>query len=328
MECRLVQKHDPSRRHLEKTVFFDGNVAHTMYSLDQLRAFVAVAEELHFGRAADRLNMTQPPLSRQIQKLEKDIKVLLFTRDNRRVALTPAGKAFLAEARSLLAHAQSAPELARRISAGSVGQIRIGFTAGSSFGLLGKLLAEISSELVGISIDLREMVTSEQLNALDMGQIDLGLGRPPVDARVFEAMTVGREALVVAVPTGHRLCELDRPLTPADVASEPMVMHSPIKARYFYDLTVREVPTSSDLVAHTASQILTIIALVAGGHGIAMVPESTKVLGYQGVSYLAFRGGLENPVELQAVWKRETGNPALERVLDLLSRRFASLPTP
>lgn len=297
-----------------------------MYSLDQLRAFVAVAEELHFGRAAERLSMTQPPLSRQIQKLEKDIKVLLFTRDNRQVALTPAGKAFLAEARSLLAHAESAPELARRISTGSLGLIRIGFTAGSSFGMLGKLLAEISTELVGISIDLREMVTSEQLNALEMGQIDLGLGRPPVDSRVFEAMTVGREALVVAVPTGHRLCALDRPVTPEDVVSEAMVMHSPIKARYFYDLTVREVPTSSDLVAHTASQILTIIALVAGGHGIAMVPESTKVMGYRDVSYLPFRGGSKAPVELQAVWKRGTENPTLDRVLDLLSRRFVTLP--
>ncbi|MGO4383194.1 LysR family transcriptional regulator [Specibacter sp. RAF43] len=295
-----------------------------MYSLDQLRSFVAVAEELHFGRAAERLNMTQPPLSRQIQKLEKDIKVQLFTRDNRRVTLTPAGSAFLGEAKSLLAHAASAPELARRISAGSVGLIRIGFTAGSSFGLLGKLLAEISAELVGISIDLREMVTSEQLKALDMGEIDLGLGRPPADEHVFQTLTVGREELVVAVPEGHALCSLQRPLTPQDLGTESMIMHSPIKAKYFYDLTVRAVPSSSHKVAHSASQILTIIALVAGGHGIAMVPESTKIMGYHGVRFLAFKGDVQTPVELQAVWKKESENPALERVLDLLGRRFHS----
>ncbi|RAX49566.1 LysR family transcriptional regulator [Arthrobacter sp. AQ5-05] len=298
-----------------------------MFSLDQLRAFVAVAEELHFGRAAERLNMTQPPLSRQIQKLEKSIKVQLFHRDNRHVALTPAGKAFLTEARSLLAHAQSAPDLARRISDGSSGLIRIGFTAGSSFGLLGKLLAEITEELDGISIDLREMVSSEQHSSLELGQIDIGLGRPPVDTRVFDTMTVEREELVVAVPSGHKLCSLGRPVTPCDIAAEPMVMHSPIKARYFYDLSVRAVPTSSDNVAHTASQILTIIALVSGGHGIAMVPESSKVMGYQGVQYLEFKGDIHTPVELQAVWKKGFDNPALGRVLDLLERRFTEMTT-
>ncbi len=303
-------------------------VFRTMFSLDQLRAFVAVAEELHFGRAAERLNMTQPPLSRQIQKLEKSIKVQLFKRDNRHVALTPAGKAFLTEARSLLAHAQSAPELARRISDGSSGLIRIGFTAGSSFGLLGKLLAEISAELDGISIDLREMVTTEQHSSLELGLIDIGLGRPPADTRMFDTMTVGREDLVVAVPVGHHLCSLGRPISPQDVAAEPMVMHSPIKARYFYDLSVRAVPTSSDNVAHTASQILTIIALVSGGHGIALVPESSKVMGYQGVDYLEFKGDIHTPVELLAVWKRGFDNPALERVLDLLARRFSTTIKP
>src|SRR3954469_19722992 len=128
-----------------------------MYSFDQLRGFVAVAEELHFGHAAERLKMTQPPLSRQIQKLERAIGVRLFERDNRRVELTAAGTAFLSEARRLLALADNAPDLARRISAGSVGTVRIGFTAASTYAVLPAVLRRIDEKLPDIDVDLYEM---------------------------------------------------------------------------------------------------------------------------------------------------------------------------
>src|SRR3954463_13556979 len=114
-------------------------------TLDQVRSFVAVAEELHFGRAADRLRMTQPPLSRQIQKLERAVGAQLLERDSRRVALTAAGEAVLGEARRMLALADAAPEVARRVSAGSSGLLRLGFTAASTFGVLGDLLNRIAA---------------------------------------------------------------------------------------------------------------------------------------------------------------------------------------
>lgn len=291
-----------------------------MYSLDQLRSFVAVAEELSFRRAAERLNMTQPPLSRQIQKLEKDIQVLLLVRDNRSVVLTAAGSAFLEEARRLLAHAESAPEIARRISQGSTGLLRIGFTAGSALQLLGAILNDMSVELPGISVDLREMVTSEQVAAIENGDIDLGLARPPMDYELFDAITIHREALVVAVPVNHALTKLERRIWPDDLKNEPMIMHSPIKARYFYDLVVRSVPTGQK-IAHMASQILTIVALVAARRGVAVVPESTRIMGYEGVVYLPFAGG-SDPVELQAVWQRGSSNPAVSQVVALLNDRF------
>src|SRR3712207_2981494 len=115
-----------------------------MFTLDQVRAFVVVAEELHFGRAAERLQMTQPPLSRQIQKLERAVGVRLLERDNRKVALTTAGEAFLMEARRILALATGALQQAQRISAGSAGTVRIGFTATSAFGVLTSLLDVVS----------------------------------------------------------------------------------------------------------------------------------------------------------------------------------------
>src|SRR6185312_7693479 len=215
-----------------------------MFTLDQLRGFVAVAEEMHFGRAAERLNMTQPPLSRQIQKLEKEIGVLLLTRDNRRVALTAAGAAFLTEARRLLTLAESAPELARQISAGSTGILRIGFTAVAALEVLGRVLNVISTHLPGIYVELHEMVTSEQNEALENGEVDLGLVRPPVDEDRFDSITIQQESLLVVVPDEHKLTHLSRPVVPDDLRDEAMVMQSPINARYFYDLVARYAPES------------------------------------------------------------------------------------
>ena len=292
-----------------------------MYSFDQLRGFVAVAEELHFGRAAERLSMTQPPLSRQIQKLEREVAVRLFERDNRRVTLTPAGAAFLTEARRLLALAESAPDLARRISAGSTGTVRIGFTAGSTYGVLGDLLNVVGGTLPEIDLDLHEMVTREQIEALLAGEIDLGLARPPFHPDTFDSRLLHREAMLVAVPAGHRLARLGRPVMAADLVQVPLIMHSPTSARYFYDLVVGLVPIAHQNVVHTVGQILTMVWLVAAGRGIAFVPASARGLGVAGVEYLELSGLAGDPVELHLLWTRDAVNPALRQVLDLLERR-------
>ena len=291
-----------------------------MYSLDQLRGFVAVAEELHFGRAAERLNMTQPPLSRQIQKLERAIQVQLFERDNRRVTLTSAGEAFLVEARKLLALADSAPDLARRISAGAAGTIRIGFTAASTYGLLGALLNEIGTHLPEIDVELTEMVTREQIPALVKGEIDIGLARPPFDEELFDSRLLYREPMVAALPAGHPLGRLGRAITGEDLRNENLIMHSPTQARYFYDLVVRTLPVTNTNFVHTVSQILTMVLLVAAGRGIALVPQSASVLGIDGVEYARVEGFGEDPVELYAIWRRDARNPAIQRVMDLIEQ--------
>lgn len=283
------------------------------YSLEQLRGFVAVAEELNFRRAAERLRMTQPPLSRQIQKLENSIAVQLFERNSRGIALTAAGSAFLTEARRLLALAESAPDLARRISQGSAGLIRIGFTATSTFGTLGALLGRISKELPEVDVELREMVSRDQLDALLAGDIDLGLGRPPFDRTAFGARLLYREPLVAAVPDAHPLARMDRPLTVRDLHDEPMIMHSPTEARYFHDLVVRLAPAGQLRQVHTVAQILTMVSLVAAGRGLALVPRSATALGIAGVRFVAMSDVDSEPVELFAIWLRDSRNPALHR---------------
>jgi DNA-binding transcriptional LysR family regulator len=285
------------------------------YTLEQLRGFVAVAEELHFGRAAARLRMTQPPLSRQIQKLEAAVGAQLFERDNRRVALTPAGEAFLAEARRILAIAEAAPDLAQRVSSGVRGLVRIGFTAGSTFAILGRMINTIEQQLPDVRIELFEMVTREQVGALAREDLDLGVARPPFDAELFDSRLLHREALLLAVPAGHRLAALDRAAIPADLAGEPLIFHSQQQARYFYDLVVAMVPLAQERVVHSVSQILTMLWLVAAGRGLAFVPASATLLGIPDVAYVPLATPVEQPVELHLLWPRHSRNPALGRVL-------------
>ncbi|MGY1637474.1 LysR substrate-binding domain-containing protein [Geodermatophilus sp. SYSU D00742] len=292
------------------------------YTLEQLRGFVAVADELHFGRAAERLSMTQPPLSRQIQKLERSVGAQLLERDNRRVALTAAGAVFLTEARRLLALADAAPEMARRVSSGSSGLVRIGFTAASTYGTLGRLLNEVAGELPDVDVELAEMVTREQVGALLNEEVDLGLARPPFDAETFGSRLLHREAMLVAVPVGHRLTGLGRPVVAEDLRGEPVVMHSPTRARYFYDLVVGLVPVAHENVVHTVSQVLTMLWLVAARRGVAFVPESASRLHIDGVAFVPLATPVAEPVELHLLWMRQSRNPALWRVLDVLGRAF------
>jgi DNA-binding transcriptional LysR family regulator len=289
-----------------------------MFTFDQLRSFVAVADELHFGRAAERLQITQPPLSRQIQKLERAVGVQLLERDNRKVVLTAAGKVFLGEARRMLVLAASSLEQAQRIQAGAAGTLRIGFTAASTFGVLTAFLNVITESHPDIHLDLFEMVTREQIARLLEGEIDLGLARPPFDRTAFASRLIHREELLLAVPQGHRLTQLNRPVAPDELAREPVIMYSPINARYFYDLVVRVVPlpVANENIVHTVSQVLTMLSLVASGRGVAFVPATSTRLGIPGVEFLALVGLPPEPVELHLLWTPENRNPAVRSSVD------------
>lgn len=291
-----------------------------MFSFDQLRGFVAVADEQHFGRAAERLSMTQPPLSRQIQKLERAVGVRLFERDNRKVELTAAGEAFLAEARRLLALAEAAPDLARRISAGSAGTVRLGFTAASAYAVLPDVLRRLRAELPDIDLVLAEMVTSQQVAALAAHEVDLGLARGPFDRDVFGSRVMLREPLRVAVPVEHPLAQSDAPLTAADLRGHAVIMHSPANARYFHDLVLRLVQVDPANVVHTVDQVMTMMMLVSAGLGIAFVPDSVGRLGVAGVRLLPLVTDDPTPVQLHLLWACDARNPALHRVLDLLAQ--------
>src|SRR5471032_3088290 len=172
------------------------------FELRQLRCFVAAAEELHFGRAAARMNMTQPPLSRQIQLLEHVLGVKLLDRTSRAVKLTPAGRVFLLEARRILRLTESAALTTRRTASGEAGTITLGFTATSGYSFLPRLISACTSRLPNVTIALKEMVSSEQTEALLTGRIDVGLLRPPIERAEFTKFRILTEPLVAALPSG------------------------------------------------------------------------------------------------------------------------------
>jgi DNA-binding transcriptional LysR family regulator len=293
-------------------------------TLDQVRSFVAVAEELHFGRAADRLQMTQPSLSRQIQKLEKSIGAKLLERDNRRVALTGAGAAFLDEAYRLLNLVDAAGDLARRVDAGAAGVVRLGFTAVSAISILGGLLRRLTVELPDVEVLLSERVTNAQVDGIRRGELDIGLARPPFDTAFLSSRMISREPLMAVVPEAHPLAELDRPLTPQDFEGQAVIGYHHLQSRYFHDLTARFLANAHPRTEQRVHQVLTAMLLVAAERGLALAPASAASLHVEGIVLkdLAHGGGdsrldadPERPVELHAIWSRGSVTPVMRRVL-------------
>ena len=193
-----------------------------MFDFSQLRCFAAVAEELHFGRAAARLNMTQPPLSRQIQVLERILDVQLLERTSRSVRLTAAGRSFLPEAQRILRLAETATHVTRQVAAGRAGVLKLGFTAASAYDFLPRLVTALRQTLPDVTLSLREMVSKDQVEELLAGRIDAALVRPPVTHPDLIAVRALAEPLVVALPAGNPLALRDR-LTPGDLGLEPLI---------------------------------------------------------------------------------------------------------
>jgi DNA-binding transcriptional LysR family regulator len=288
-----------------------------MFTLAQLTSFVAVAEELHFTRAAERLNMTQPPLSRQIQLLENELGVQLLDRTNRTVRLTPAGRAFLIEAHRILRQSEHATLAVRRVSTGEAGAIAVGFTAASAYSALGHLLQTAQAVLPGVEILLQELVTRDQLKALGEGSLDLGLIRPSATGPDLTAHPAMREGLVAALPTAHPLAADTGPMRIDALAGEDILMYSPIEARYFHELLVSIFRATHVRPVFTQylTQVHSMLALVNGGWGIALVPEAAARMRHGGIVFRPVDLPDPQPVELNYAWRTNNDNPALEALL-------------
>ncbi|MFI8992627.1 LysR substrate-binding domain-containing protein [Streptomyces sp. NPDC053542] len=288
-----------------------------MFTLVQLVSFVAVAEELHFTRAAERLRMTQPPLSRQIQLLEHELGVQLLDRTNRTVRLTPAGRAFLNEARNILRQAEAATLSAKQVSAGQAGAIAIGFTAASAYSALGTLLDVARSTMPGTEVVLREKVTRDQLEAITEGSLDLGMIRPSSTSPDLATRLAMREGLLAAVPRNHPLGAEDGPLRISESDGQDVLMYSPVEARYFHELLVsifraaRVTPRFTQYL----SQIHSLLAMVNAGWGIAFVPEAAAQMRFPGITFRPLELPDPAPVELHLVWRKANDNPALHALL-------------
>jgi DNA-binding transcriptional LysR family regulator len=306
-----------------KRLVHSGTVS--MFDLNQLRCFVTVAEELHFGRAAARLNMTQPPLSRQIQVLEHIVDAPLLERTSRSVRLTPAGRSFLPEARRILKLAESASQVARRIALGKTGSLKIGFTAAAAYGYLPELIAACRARLSDVDFSLKEMVSGDQLEALASGQIDAGLLRPPIARPELATRRVVAEPLLAAIPKKHPLASAEA-VSIKDFDGQPFVMYSPYESRYFHDLLVAQFTRADVLPRYVQrlSQIHSILAMVRAGLGVSIVPAAAASLKIADVRLRPLKLRTPTPVELFLVWRREYENPLLPSLIDIAGELAAA----
>ena len=288
--------------------------------LRTLRYFVALAEELHFGRAAKRLSMTQPPLSQALAGLERELGVRLLERTRRRVALTRAGVAFLEEARATLARAAQAVEAARRAHRGESGSLAVGYLAATAFTLLPLVLRDFRRAFPDVKLELRELTIPQQLAALLKGDIEVGLLRPPVAQAELASETILSEPFVLALPARHPLAALKR--VPARrLAEEPFILFPRQPGLVFHDLVMGFCLRNgfTPRVAQEAYQTHTVVGLVSAGIGVALVPASTRRIGLAGVAYRSLREATPQSRTALA-WRRADASPALAAFVEVTRR--------
>lgn len=289
-----------------------------MLDMVQVKSFVAVASELNFSRAARQLNMTQPPLSRQIRLLEQQLDVTLFERNSRRVTLTPAGLAFLAEAQKLLAQGDAAITATRRAARGSAGSIRIAFVGAATYGFLPLFISAARTLTPQIELDLVQMETAEQLQAINRGDVDLGFSRPLSGAHQLQSLCVVQEPMMLAIPRAHPLASRRRPPLEA-LNGEPIIMFSP-QARYLHE-KLAALMTDNNITPHIVQSMThsqAILSLVSAGIGLAIVPAATRHACFDNVVFRPLDLRQECVAELHAIWSSENRNPLLPEIRSLV----------
>ncbi|MHC9239405.1 LysR family transcriptional regulator [Pseudomonas aeruginosa] len=296
--------------------------------LRHLRYFIAVAEELHFGRAAERLGISQPPLSQQIQALEEEIGARLFERTNRRVELTDAGRLFLDESRQVLAHVDKAVLLARRAHLGELGELKIGFTSSAPFtSTIPSSIHAFRKAYPDVHLDLQEMSSRQVLKALLEESLQVGVIRPLALPDAVHWVELFREPLVAVLRADHPLAAgSEDGLAIAALAEEPFVFFPRSYGTGLYDQVIALTRQAgfSPRIAQEASEAMTIIGLVSAGLGVSILPASFRRTRVDGVVYRT----LSDPEATTAVWlvrRQNEGSPLALSFIDLVTREAASL---
>lgn len=289
--------------------------------LRHVHAFVVTADELHVGRAAVRLGINQPTLSRQLATLERAIGVPLFDRSRRRLALTPAGAEFLSGARDLARRADELAEDARRAHRGELGVLRVGFVQSATFRALPELLAGFRAVCPDVEVEVTAMTTLTQRAALRDGWIDAGLLRPTpdmADRAMPRTRTLSRDPLVAALPAGHPLA--DRQTVPlAALAGESFVFYTRAAGPSVHDTIVGFCVGAgfSPRIVQSAVDVQTIVALVAANLGVSLLIAPTPHSDEHAVVYRPLSDALP-PWEMALAWSPDNSTPVLTQLLATL----------
>lgn len=296
--------------------------------LRHLRYFIAVAEELHFGRAAEQLGISQPPLSQQIQALEEEIGARLLERTNRRVELTEAGRLFLDESRQVLAQVDKAVQLARRAQRGELGELKVGFTSSAPFtSTVPRSIHAFRQAYPDVHLELHEMSSAETVKALLEDRLQVGVIRPLALPDNLLAVELFREPLVAVLRADHPLAAGSAEgLDIAAMAEEPFVFFPRTFGTGLYDqlIALTREAGFSPRIAQEASEAMTIIGLVSAGLGVSVLPASFRRTRVEGVVYRT----LLDPGATTAVWlvrRRGERSPLALSFVELVTREAATL---
>jgi DNA-binding transcriptional LysR family regulator len=285
--------------------------------LRHLRYFSTVATELHFGRAAEKLHIAQPPLSKQIQDLEAELGFELFTRTKRSVVITPAGKEFLIEVDRIFQQLDRAIDIGRKTSRGELGQISIGFVGSATYNILPVMLQQFRDRYPNVRI---ELTTDRQLVWLREGRIDLGLIRPPIVEKDLISQVIFQESLVIALPISHTLASVDA-IDLKLLATEPFILFPRQLAPGLYDpiIAICQAAGFSPQVVQECIQMQTIVSLVSANMGVSILPESIREAQRQGVVYKPIRSSevsKEQLATIAIVWRMNDRSPTMNRFLE------------
>ena len=280
--------------------------------LRHLRYFLAVAEELHFGRAAAKLHISQPPLSQQIRRLETELQTPLFHRTTRHVELTNAGRMFLTEARAVVAQAEQAAGTVRRATRGEIGQLVVGCALWADFLNGAKIIRLFARRHPGVDVELRDLTAPEQIAALEDGTIHVGILRPPILSDVLLSERLLSESLVLAFPRRHRFASYQRVPWEA-LADEPYVLFSHRRAPAYQSVVSRACRDAGVTlrVKYEVEHPQTVLAVIAAGLGVSLVPASLQVLRRPGVTYRRLKPA-GPAVETVIAWHREREMPFVQ----------------
>lgn len=287
--------------------------------LKHLQYFVAVADELNMRVAAEKIHISQPPLSRQIRELEKDLGIDLFVRDKKKLKLTPAGEFFLKEAKEILMKSRSAEQMVKAVKYGETGSLTIAYRVPVEGMLPTRVLRKCREAFPSMKLTIREMPLPDQLAALLENRIDLGyIGfRNPELQDILNYETILKSEILVILPSGHRLLKR-RKLDLAELSAERFIFVERTASPFAYDWLV-SIPRICGFTPNIIQQADTprnMVRLIAAGFGISLVPDFIKIYALPDV---AFRP-LKNKIQLEwcIAWRKDNKSPVLETFLGLL----------
>lgn len=285
--------------------------------LRHLRYFVAVAEELHFGRAAERLHLSQPPLSQQIRRLEELLGYPLFSRTTRSVALTEAGTAYLERARRTLRTVQRDVDETRRIGRGETGSLHVGFVGSAMLTTLPRIFSAYGEAYPGVQMHLHESFTSRVMEGMENGTLDAGILRDGDGAEGFAVTTMFSEPYLAVLPRSHA-CAGQKSVSPGMLRDDPFVLYPRSAGARAYEkpLTIFEEHGFRPRIVQEASHWLTILRLVGAGLGVSVAPACVQRLASAEVVCLPLRGA-KAMSQIEIVRGMEDTRPIVENFLEI-----------